>query len=93
MKPHKRAAQLRRGQVLYQEYQRRKRAGVLPSQTRQRTAEPEEIKPTIQFIGPVGVSRFHGIQFPKDWEAQGGTASHGPPEGSRFRWGEMPQPS
>merc|ERR1719319_798351 len=81
MKPHKRAAQERRGHVLHQEYLRRKRAGVLPSQTRNRAATPEECKPTIEFIGPVGVERFHGIEFPEDWKAVGGVAQHGPPEG------------
>merc|ERR1719245_2221769 len=68
MMPHKRAAQTRRGQVLYEEYKRRKRAGVLPSQTRTHKATPEELEPTIDFIGPVGVKRFHGIEFPEDWK-------------------------
>merc|ERR1719195_1994625 len=64
MKPHKKMARERRGEVLYKEYLRRKRAGVLPSQTRTRKATPEELEPNIKFIGPVGVPRFHGIEFP-----------------------------
>merc|ERR1719464_162877 len=85
MKPHKKAARERRGEVIWKEYLRRKRAGVLPSQTRNRKATAEELEPTINFIGPVGVPRFHGIEFPEDWKAGGGTASHGPPEGTHKR--------
>merc|ERR1719219_110660 len=64
MKPHKYAARQRRMEVLWQEYLKRKRAGVLPSQTRMGVATKGDLKPTIKFIGPVGVERWHGIEFP-----------------------------
>merc|ERR1719357_729039 len=58
MKPHKYAARQRRMEVLWQEYLKRKRAGVLPSQTRMGVATKGELKPNIKFIGLVaGVSQ------------------------------------